>query len=321
MVDRMRICHGKRKVFLACAGWPLQPSEYPMSEILKVDEPAELLAFLLARLQGWSRNTVKQRLHAGLVRVNGVRVVRHDRILQAGDSVEVAAAVGPDEHAAGLEILYADPDLIAVDKPAGLLAVGTTDDNRQNALAILRRQLARRARDVRLWPVHRIDRDTSGVLLFATSRAMREAVMERWGEAEKIYLAVVEGRPEPPRGTIDQPLRPDAEIYQMHVGDHPDARPAVTHYATEQTVRGRSLVRVWLETGRQHQIRAHLSWLGCPVVGDPRYGRGGGRMGLHALRLAIHHPVTGQRMVFEAPVPDDFLALLPPPRAHFPGHD
>ena len=290
-----------------------------MPEILKVDEPAELLAFLQTRLRGWSRNTVKQRLRAGLVRINGVQAVRHDRVLQAGDVVEVAAAAAGTKDAAVLEILYADPDLVAVDKPAGLLSVGTADENRRNALAILRRQLARRAREVRLWPVHRIDRDTSGVLLFATSHAMREAVMDRWNEAEKTYLAVVAGRPEPPRGTIDQPLRRDGEIYRMHVGDHPDARPAVTHYAAEQTIHGRSLVRVWLETGRQHQIRAHLSWLGCPVIGDPRYGRGGGRLGLHALRLAIRHPATGEKLVFEAPVPDDFLALLSPPRAHFPG--
>ena len=98
----------------------------------------------------------------------------------------------------------------------------------------------------------------------------------------------------------------------MHAGDHPDARPAVTHYQTERTEGGRSLVRVRLETGRQHQIRAHLAWLGFPVAGDPRYGAAGGRMGLHALRLKIVHPGTGRELVFEAPVPADFWALLGP---------
>ena len=284
-----------------------------MSEKLVVREAAGLLAFLHAQLRGWSRNTVKQRLQAGCVRVNGIPATRHDHPLAAGDIVEVAASARLMERPrAPLEILYADRDLIAIDKPAGLLSVGTARETRQHALAMLRDRLSRRSPEVRLWPVHRIDRDTSGVLLFATSHEMREAVMAGWDAAEKTYLAVVAGRPVPARGTIDQPLRLDEEEYRMHVGAHPNAKPAVTHYETERTAGGRSLVRVRLETGRQHQIRAHLAWLGCPVVGDPRYGAAGGRMGLHAWRLKIVHPVSGTELVFEAPVPADFRALLDP---------
>ena len=287
-----------------------------MSEKLVVREASGLLAFLQAQLRDWSRKTVKQRLQSGCVRVNGAPVVRHDFALAAGDQVEVAAFSPPRERRpAALEILYADRDLIAIDKPAGLLAVGAAGETRQHALALLRNQLSRRGEDVRLWPVHRIDRDTSGVLLFATSRAAREAVMARWDEAEKTYWAIVEGVPSPPRGTIDQPLRLDDEEYRVHVGPHPAAKPAVTHYATERTAAGRSLVRVRLETGRQHQIRAHLAWLGCPVVGDPRYGTAGARLGLHALRLTIVHPGTGRSLTFAAPVPADFWALLSTPPA------
>ncbi len=287
-----------------------------MSEKLVVREASGLLAFLQAQLRDWSRKTVKQRLQSGCVRVNGAPVARHDFALAAGDQVEVAAFSPPRERRPeALEILYADRDLIAIDKPAGLLAVGAAGETRQHALALLRNQLSRRGEAVRLWPVHRIDRDTSGVLLFATSRAAREAVMDRWDEAEKTYWAIVEGCPDPPRGTIDQPLRLDAVAYQVHVGAHPDAKPAVTHYETERTVGKRSLVRVRLETGRQHQIRAHLAWLGCPVVGDPRYGTAGRRLGLHALRLKIVHPDSGEPLTFEAPVPADFWALLPAPPA------
>lgn len=284
-----------------------------MSEKFQVREAAGLLEFLQSQLKGWSRNTIKQRLQAGCVRVNGAPVPPRDRALAAGDRVEVSAVPAAGDRApARLDILHADRDLVAIDKPAGLLSVGTARETRRHALALLRRQLARRSPDIRLWPVHRIDRDTSGVLLFATSREMREAVMAGWGAAEKTYLAVVEGRPDPASGTIDLPLRPDEEEYRMHVGDHPDARPAVTHYQTERTEGGRSLVRVRLETGRQHQIRAHLAWLGFPVVGDPRYGEAGGRMGLHALRLKIVHPGTGRELVCEAPVPADFWDLLSP---------
>ena len=290
-----------------------------MSEKFQVREAAGLLEFLQAQLKGWSRNTIKQRLQTGCVRVNGAPVSPRARALAAGDRVEVSALPAAGARApARLDILHADRDLVAIDKPAGLLSVGTARETRRHALALLRNQLARRSPDVRLWPVHRIDRDTSGVLLFATSHEMREAVMDGWGEAEKTYLAVVEGRPEPPRGTIDQPLRMDEEEYRAHVGEHPAARPATTHYETERTAGGRSLLRVRLETGRQHQIRAHLAWLGCPVVGDPRYGAGGGRMGLHALRLKIVHPATGRKMVFEAPVPDDFRALMEAPEGSEP---
>lgn len=283
-----------------------------MSEKHHVEEAAGLLAFLNARLEGWSRKTIKQRLQAGCVRVNGEPVTRHDHALAAGDVVEIAAAApARGVPSAALRILHEDGDLIAIDKPAGMLSVGTTRETRQHALARLRDQLSRRSPGVRLWPVHRIDRDTSGVLLFATSREMREAVMAGWNAAEKTYLAVVEGRPDPARGVVDQPLRMDETVYQAHVGPHPRAKPAVTHYETERTAGKRSLVRVQLETGRQHQIRAHLAWLGCPVVGDPRYGAPGRRMGLHAWRLKIVHPATGRELVFEAPVPDDFWALLP----------
>ncbi|MGD9611510.1 MAG: pseudouridine synthase [Kiritimatiellia bacterium] len=287
-----------------------------MTEQLHVRTPAGLLAFLRAQLQGWAPNTVKQRLRTGCVRVNGAPVARHDYALAAGDVVEIVAPATPrGESAPRLDVLNADRDLIAIAKPAGLLAVGAAGETRQHALALLRNQLSRRGAEVRLWPVHRIDRDTSGVLLFATSRDMREAVMARWDEAEKTYWAIVEGVPSPPHGTIDQPLRLDDAEYRVHVGPHPAAKPAVSHYETERTAGGRSLVRVRLETGRQHQIRAHLAWLGCPVVGDPRYGTAGPRLGLHALRLEIVHPGTGRPLAFTAPVPADFWALWSTPPA------
>ena len=287
-----------------------------------VKEAAGLLAFLQAQLRDWARKTIKQRLQAGCVSVNGAIVTRHDFKLEVGDRIEIAAApLRRGRAPSALEILYADRDLIAIHKPAGMLSVSTSAETQLHALALLRHQLSRRSEAVKLWPVHRLDRDTSGVLLFATSRDLREAVMARWAAAEKTYLAVVAGCPVPARGTIDQPLRMDAEIYHMHVGVHPDAKPAVTHYETERTAGGRSLVRVRLETGRQHQIRAHLAWLGCPVVGDPRYGAAGDRMGLHALRLKIVHPGTRAELVLEAPAPADFWALLDSPAGPLLRHE
>jgi len=282
-----------------------------MSDRLTVKANTTLIPFLIAQLQGWSRSTIKQRLKGGCVSVNGEQVTRHDHELLTGDRVVVeASARGASSVRPQLGILYRDRDLIAINKPAGLLSVGSRKDKEPHALGILRDQLSRRNKSIKLWPVHRIDRDTSGVLLFATSREMREAVMKGWKAAEKTYLAIVEGCPKPAGGTIDQPLRLDPVIYQMHVGPHPNAKRAVTHFTTERSVGKRTLLRVELETGRQHQIRAHLAWLGHPVVGDQRYGTAGARMGLHALRLSIAKPGTNKPLVFETPAPADFLALL-----------
>jgi len=282
-----------------------------MSDRLTVRTDTALLPFLFAQLQGWSRTTVKQRLKSGCVSVNDEQVTRHDHALIAGDRVLVeASARGISGLRPRLDILYEDRDLVAINKPAGLLSVPSPVDNKPHALGILRDQLSRRNKPIKLWPVHRIDRDTSGVLLFATSREMREEVMDGWEDAEKIYLAIVEGCPEPAQGTIDQPLRLDPEIYQMHVGHHSDARRAVTHFTTERRLGQRTLLRVELETGRQHQIRAHLAWLGHPVLGDQRYGTAGTRMGLHALRLSIIKPGVNKLLVFETPAPAEFLALL-----------
>lgn len=282
-----------------------------MSDKFQVTETVDLLPFLNTKLQGWSRSKIKARLHDGCVSVNGTAVTQHNHVLTANDWVEVSASPkSPNKLSTHLEILYSDRDLIAVNKPAGLLSVGNAKETQQHALALLRHQLSHRSRDIKLWPVHRIDRDTSGVLLFATSREMREAVMAKWDTAEKIYYAVVNGTPEPALGTIDQPLRLDEVEYRMHVGEHPDAKEAITHYQTERSANGRSLLRVQLETGRQHQIRAHLAWLGFPVVGDQRYGTAGTRMGLHAQCLSIIRPGTRTTLRFEAPAPADFLALM-----------
>ncbi len=282
-----------------------------MSDKFYVKEFTGLLTFLQTHLHNWARNKIKQRLQTGCVSVNGTTITQHNYSLKPDDIVEIGAAnkslsATPSQ----LEILYSDRDLIAINKPAGLLSVGNAKETQEHALAMLRKQLSRRSQEIKLWPVHRIDRNTSGVLLFATSREMREAVMEKWNTAEKTYLAIVEGVPNPPQGTIDQPLRLDEVLYHVHVGEHPDAKPAITHFKTLKTTGHRALLEVQIDTGRQHQIRAHLAWLGYPVVGDERYGKAGERMGLHALRLKITKPHSGKELSFETTAPLNFMRLL-----------
>lgn len=284
-----------------------------MAEKFIVKEPSRLLEFLFTHLSGWSKKTVKQRLQGSNVAVNGEINTKHDFLLHVDDVVEIGVVKKASTQVQALqklEILYQDKDIIAINKPAGLLSVGNTTESKQHALAILRNQLSRGKNKVKLWPVHRLDRDTSGVLLFATSKEIRERVMDKWGVSEKIYLAIVEGCPKERKGTVDQPLRMDEKEYRMHVGKHPDAKPAITHYVVKQTTPERSLLEVKIETGRQHQIRAHLAWLGHSIIGDERYGTKGEKMGLHAKKLTIVHPVKKKPMSFEVDAPRDFYKLL-----------
>ncbi len=267
---------------------------------------------LVAHFPSWSRNTLRQRLRMGCIDVNGAPCERHDHALAGGDVVTIR---GKDEGRAvaaraTLVVLHQDDELLAIDKPAGLLSVSTDDEHERTALALLREQLGR-GRPVDLWPAHRLDRETSGVLLFARTRAARDAVQAAWGEAEKVYAAVVEGHPEPPAGVIEQPLWEDRSL-RVHVGAHAEARPARSRYLTVARGRARSLLDVALDTGRKHQIRAHLAWLGHPVVGDDRYGTRGPRLFLHARRLVVPRPSGGPPLVLEAPVPPAFAAALGP---------
>jgi len=282
-----------------------------MSERLAVDASVRLFPFLAERLATWRKNTLRERIRTGCVRVNGATVKRGDHALDAGDEVEV---VGLSEAAAParrleLEVLFEDEHLIAIDKPSGLLSVSTDRQRRRTALSILRTGLSRPRAPARLWPVHRLDRGTSGVLLFARSREDCERVRGEWDTARKTYLAVVEGGVEDHEGVIELPLWEDENL-NVHTGPGPGAKDARTRFRRLRTVRDRTLLEVELDTGRRHQIRVHLAWLGHPVMGDERYGRPGPRLALHALRLQVRHPRDERVLALEAPAPRELDALL-----------
>ncbi|MEE9394003.1 MAG: RluA family pseudouridine synthase [Planctomycetota bacterium] len=283
-----------------------------MSERLKVDAPAPLLAFLRSNLDSWAVRTLKMRLRLGCVQVNGNPARRHDHALQVGDLVEIVARGDGEQtpqNRVPFTVLFSDDELIAIDKPAGLLSVASERDRRRTALALVRDSLSTPEHQASLWPVHRLDRETSGVLLFARSREICDALQDSWAKAQKTYLAVVDGHPQPSEGLIDEPLWEDQSL-NVRVGRRPDAKDARTRFVTRDRGRWRALLEIELLTGRRHQIRAHLAWIGHPVTGDRRYGAAGPRMGLHALRLCVTHPVTDSELVLEAPLPKVFSALL-----------
>jgi 23S rRNA pseudouridine1911/1915/1917 synthase len=263
---------------------------------------APLLAWLFVALRPTSRTRVKEWLRDGRVAVNGVPTTRHDHPLRPGDRVTVdhGRAV-----VSRLPVVYEDDALLVIDKPAGLLTVATEGEKTDTAFARLKADLdARKAG--RPFVVHRLDRDTSGLLLFARSAGVRDRLQANWPAVTKTYLAVTEGTPRPPEGVVENHLIEGHDLRVRTGRPGPDAKRAVSRYLVVGE-RGRyALVEVTLETGRKHQIRVHLAGLGCPVAGDEVYGAKtdpARRLALHAWRLAFDHPVTGRRIELESPLP------------------
>jgi len=243
------------------------------------------------------------------------------RVVRDGQSVEVNLEEAGRRASAGAagalereRLLYADEHLAAVDKPPFVPAQPTLTTDRGTLPELVGELLGS---PVLL--VHRLDRETSGVTVLARTREAAAALSEafRAGRVEKCYLALAARAPEPPRGRTDAALGPDPSRPGRRTV-RPDGEPAATRYETVRAgPSGAALVRCWPESGRTHQIRAHLAHLGAPLLGDPRYGgprrvleTGVPRVMLHARRLELSHPVTGARLQLEAPLPDDFLAIL-----------
>src|SRR5215213_7943668 len=277
-------------------------------------EPTALLDALTRMFPDSSRTTLRQMLQNGRVRVNGEAEKDAKRILEADDFVDVADKAAHRTLPAGLTLLHEDTDVIVVLKANGLLTVATERERENTAQAYLNTYVGGRS-DERIHVVHRLDRETSGVLVFARNYHARERLKEQFAEhsTDRMYVAIIEGAIEPPRGTIRSNLYERRDLRMVSVESHPDAKHAVTHYRTIETNGRWSMLEVTLETGRKNQIRAHLSEAGHPIVGDTMYGSTVnplGRLGLHAKLLGFDHPTTGKRLTFTAPVPRSFRDLL-----------
>lgn len=277
---------------------------------------APLLLWLLAALAPMNRTRVKEVLRSGRVEVNGVSVTRHDHPLQPGDRVRVLRNPPParDPRMAGLTIAYEDEAVIVLDKPSGLVTVAATPgDPTDSAFSKLNRAMEAR-HGGRMFVVHRLDRGTSGLLMFARTADIRDRLQANWETVSKTYLAVVEGVPDPAVGVIDNFLTEGDDLtVRASRTERPGSKRAISRYRVVAT-RGRcSLVEVVIETGRKHQIRVHMAGLGCPVVGDKRYASAfnpAGRLGLHAWRLAFDHPSSGRRVELESPFPKELRKLV-----------
>ena len=289
----------------------------------------------LAEASGLSRERVKALIAGGAVTIGGRAISQASG--KADEGSEFAIAVPPAAEAAAtaqaipLEVVFEDEHLIVIDKPAGLVvhpAAGNPDGTLVNALLFhCRGNLSGIGGVARPGIVHRIDKDTSGLLVVAKSDAAHEGLARQFADhsIERVYLAVVNGQPSRREGTIDARIgRSDANRKKMAVlgKDSSRGKRAVTHYKVRQTMDGASLLECRLETGRTHQVRVHLASIGHALVGDPVYGRANPRMrtilkaldfkrqALHAAVLGFVHPVSGDQLRFESDLPNDMTELI-----------
>jgi 23S rRNA pseudouridine1911/1915/1917 synthase len=270
-------------------------------------EAMQLYARLAALHPGASRRRLKQWLEASRVRVNGAIVRRGDVLIDVGDRVELTAAV-PAAAPPPLRIVHEDAAILVIDKPPGLLTIATEHERERTAYRLLRDWIAaRHGALARLFVVHRLDRETSGLIVFAKSAAAKHALQAQFAAraVERVYVALVDGTVGRPEGTMRSRLAEDRALRVRPVKGANAGREAITRFRVLERRPDATLLELRLVTGRRGQIRAQLAAAGHPIAGDRAYGSRRdplGRIALHATRLAFTHP-DGGRASFESPPP------------------
>ncbi|MFZ3579452.1 RluA family pseudouridine synthase [Virgibacillus sp. DJP39] len=292
---------------------PTQTNKGSNHETYKVEEQNELLPFLLKVMENRSRNSVKSILTRGQVSVDNVPTTKHNYELQPGQTVailknKVAAKVN---NISGFTILHEDKEIIVINKEAGLLSIANAKEKDVTAYSQLMDYVRIESPKNRIFVVHRLDRDTSGVMVFAKDEMVKRKLQDNWKDIvkERSYLALVEGTVKKLKGTISSWLRESSTLVMYSSAREGDGVHAVTHYEKIQSNSSYSLLKVNLETGRKNQIRVHMNDIGHPIVGDKKYGATTNtikRLGLHASVLAFEHPKTGKLARFEADAPKVF---------------
>lgn len=277
----------------------------------------ELLSFLVGSAQ-LSHKRAKDLLRFRAVTIQGrprTQQLRHDTELAPGDIVIVSAqkpapASALERH--GLEIIHLDDAIVVIDKPAGLLSIGSEREKERTAHRILNEHLKALEKSPmqQAFIVHRLDRETSGLMIFARNESVQSALQRNWKSVTKKYLALVEGTPSRAEATLKDHLMETRSLVVHRVAIGGDL--AITHYRVLKKCGDRSLLELTLETGRKHQIRVQLAAIGHPIVGDKKYGARSDparRLALHSCELTFRHPISGASMEFRSPMPDRLKAL------------
>jgi len=273
-----------------------------------------LLDALQKKFPDSSKTTLRKMLQNDRIRVNGAPERDAKRQLGPDDRIDVLDRQ-PRPIDPRVKILFEDDDLLIVDKAPGLLTVPNENVLYETAETFLNSYAGALPGEQRVHHVHRIDRDTSGVLVFAKTTYVRDQLKELFAahDIERAYVAVVFGKLKEPSGTFRSFLAEDRDMKVRSVADHSEGKEAITHYRTIASGKRFSILELKLETGRRNQIRVHLAEAGHPIVGDTMYGKGRDeslpRLGLHAKLLAFRHPRTGRTVTFNSEMPREFREL------------
>ena len=284
-----------------------------------VREVCNISDFITKQMSGISRNKMKDILHGHGVYVDNQLVTRHDHPLQPGQTVRITKHRRSTELLnKWVKIVYEDKDIIVIEKATGILSMAASA-KQFCVKTVLDEYFQRRHFKCHAHCVHRLDRDTSGLMMYAKSIEAAKIMQDDWkGRVfDRRYCAVLVGKMEKEGGTVQSWLTDNKAYITYSSPEDNGGKLAITHYHTLDAQEDYSLVEMRLETGRKNQIRVHMQDIGHPVVGDPKYGLEGmyvpnplGRLCLHAYRLFFYHPITGERLEFETPIPTPFKQLV-----------
>lgn len=291
--------------------------EYP------VNKEIELLEFLYQIYRDQSRNNVKSILSKRHVAVNGLPVTQFNYKLYKGDIVQVSkeqfdrsqVVKQETKRKVDINIVYEDNDILVINKPNGLLTIESDHEKTDTAYKLVLEYMSQKDKHARCFQVHRLDKETSGLLLFTKSYELKELLTKNWNTLvkERGYVAVVEGKMPKKEGTIINWLKETDTHLMYDSKKQGDGLKAITNYQVIKETQKYSLLNITIETGRKNQIRVAMSELGHPVVGDDKYGKPSDplkRLGLHASTLKFKHPITKELMSFKADIPAIFKKLF-----------
>ncbi len=288
---------------------------------LKIVNSGALLETLFSLLSDTKRTKVRQYLKFGSVWVNGIMEKQFNFPLKPGDTVQILSQKELETKGSlkfGIQIIYEDDWLLVIHKPAGLLTISTDKVANRTAFFAANDHVCRSTDQLKVYGkqiflVHRLDKEVSGLLVFAKTAGIKEQLQTNWQDVTKRYYAVVEGIPSPKEGTLKSYLRENKFLKVYSTSQSENAKFSVTHYRFLRGTQNASLLEVELGTGRKHQIRVQLSDMGNPIVGDKQYGAKMDpvkRIALHSYYLAFVHPATGKEIELCSELPDTFEKIL-----------
>ena len=284
-------------------------------ERFKAENDGELLDFIMSKFPDRSRNKLKSWIKHKNVEVNNKPETNPFFKILSGDKIEVyPGRVFEGRELKGISIVYEDDSLIVIYKPTGLLSVSANKPS-ATAYSLLSDHIKAQDPKNRIFIVHRLDRETSGLMMFARNENVQRILQDNWKEMvfERKYIAVTSGVLNRPEGTVTSYLVENKAMTVYSTNEPDKGQLAITHYKTLKRRKPYTLMEIVLETGRKNQIRVHMGDLGHPIIGDKKYGSADNpfnRIGLHAWILGFTHPVTGEKMRFESDIPAEFLSLF-----------